>query len=90
MTKTDLPEVLILEPKVFGDDRVFFFESFNQKDFQQVTSRLDHKSLAAPKCALGAGIRSLEADVWLDLADAKRQKGRRILPYFFDGPMPIR
>lgn len=32
---TDLPEVLILEPEVFGDDRGFFFESFNQRDFQQ-------------------------------------------------------
>ena len=30
---TALPEVLILEPKVFGDDRGFFFESFNKKDF---------------------------------------------------------
>ena len=37
ITKTELPEVLILEPKVFGDDRGFFFESFNQRDFQQVT-----------------------------------------------------
>lgn len=37
VTKTELPEVLILEPKVFGDDRGFFFESFNQLDFQQVT-----------------------------------------------------
>lgn len=35
--KTDLPEVLILEPKVYGDDRGYFFESFNQRDFQQVT-----------------------------------------------------
>ena len=35
--KTDLSEVLILEPKVFGDDRGFFFESFNQRDFQQAT-----------------------------------------------------
>ena len=34
---TALPEVLILEPKVFGDDRGFFFESFNQRDFQQAT-----------------------------------------------------
>ena len=31
---TALPEVLILEPKVFGDGRGFFFESFNQRDFQ--------------------------------------------------------
>ncbi|MGY2487095.1 dTDP-4-dehydrorhamnose 3,5-epimerase [Cupriavidus sp. CP313] len=36
-TPTALPEVMILEPKVFGDDRGFFFESFNQQDFQQVT-----------------------------------------------------
>ncbi|WP_343655936.1 dTDP-4-dehydrorhamnose 3,5-epimerase [Cupriavidus sp.] len=34
---TALPEVLILEPKVFGDDRGFFFESFQAKDFQQAT-----------------------------------------------------
>lgn len=37
VTKTELPEVLILEPKVFGDIRGFFFESFNQRDFQQAT-----------------------------------------------------
>jgi len=36
-TPTALPEVVILEPKVFGDDRGFFFESFNQRDFQQAT-----------------------------------------------------
>ena len=37
VTPTALPEVLILEPKVFGDDRGFFFESFNQRDFQLAT-----------------------------------------------------
>jgi dTDP-4-dehydrorhamnose 3,5-epimerase len=37
VTPTALAEVLILEPKVFGDDRGFFFESFNQRDFQQAT-----------------------------------------------------
>ena len=37
VTPTVLPEVLILEPKVFGDDRGFFFESFNQRDFAQAT-----------------------------------------------------
>jgi dTDP-4-dehydrorhamnose 3,5-epimerase len=37
VTPTALQEALILEPKVFGDDRGFFFESFNQRDFQQVT-----------------------------------------------------
>ena len=33
VTATSLPEVLIIEPKVFGDERGFFFESFNRKLF---------------------------------------------------------
>ena len=37
VTPTSLPEVLILEPKVFGDARGFFFESFNARDFAQST-----------------------------------------------------
>ena len=36
-TATALPEVLILEPKVFGDARGFFFESFNAREFERVT-----------------------------------------------------
>jgi dTDP-4-dehydrorhamnose 3,5-epimerase len=35
--ETALPGVLILEPKVFGDERGFFMESFNQKAFQEAT-----------------------------------------------------
>jgi dTDP-4-dehydrorhamnose 3,5-epimerase len=34
---TAIPEVLVIEPKVFGDDRGFFFESFNARDFEQAT-----------------------------------------------------
>jgi dTDP-4-dehydrorhamnose 3,5-epimerase len=37
VTPTKLPEVLILEPKVFGDARGFFFESFNARDFAEAT-----------------------------------------------------
>lgn len=37
VTPAAIPEVLILEPKVFGDDRGFFFESFNARDFAQAT-----------------------------------------------------
>jgi dTDP-4-dehydrorhamnose 3,5-epimerase len=37
VTPSAIPEVLILEPKVFGDSRGFFFESFNAQDFAQVT-----------------------------------------------------
>ena len=32
---TSIPDVLIIEPRVFGDSRGFFFESFNQKNFNQ-------------------------------------------------------
>jgi dTDP-4-dehydrorhamnose 3,5-epimerase len=34
---TDLPGVLIIEPKVFGDERGFFYESFNAKAFNEAT-----------------------------------------------------
>lgn len=34
VTPTRIPDVLIIEPKVFGDDRGFF-ESFNQKAFNE-------------------------------------------------------
>lgn len=34
---TDLPDVLIIEPKVFGDERGFFYESFNAKVFAEAT-----------------------------------------------------
>ncbi len=33
VVKTKIPEVIIFEPTVFGDERGFFFESFNQKAF---------------------------------------------------------
>ena len=37
VTSTPIPEVLILEPQVFGDARGFFYESFNARDFAQAT-----------------------------------------------------
>lgn len=36
---TSIPDVLIFEPKVFGDDRGFFFESFNERAFSEATGR---------------------------------------------------
>ncbi len=36
-TPTAIPDVLVLEPKVFGDDRGFFFESYNHKAFCEAT-----------------------------------------------------
>ena len=36
-TRLAIPEVILFEPKVFGDHRGFFFESFNQKAFNEAT-----------------------------------------------------
>jgi dTDP-4-dehydrorhamnose 3,5-epimerase len=33
-TSLSIPDVFLIEPKVFGDDRGFFFESFNQTNFE--------------------------------------------------------
>ena len=35
VTPTSIPDVIIFEPKVFGDSRGFFFESFNQQAFNE-------------------------------------------------------
>ena len=37
VTPTAIPDVLLLEPKVFGDARGFFFESYNRKAFLEAT-----------------------------------------------------
>jgi dTDP-4-dehydrorhamnose 3,5-epimerase len=37
ITPTKIPDVLCIEPKVFGDSRGFFFESFNARTFEQLT-----------------------------------------------------
>lgn len=37
VVQTAIPEVLIIEPQVYGDERGFFFESFNQQKFEALT-----------------------------------------------------
>jgi len=39
VTATAIPDVLVIEPKVFGDARGFFYESFNQKAFDEAIGR---------------------------------------------------
>ena len=41
-TPLAIPEVILFEPKVFGDDRGFFFESFNQRSFEEAVGRPVH------------------------------------------------
>ena len=36
-TRLAIPDVVLIEPKVFGDARGFFYESFNQRAFNQAT-----------------------------------------------------
>ncbi|WP_283742649.1 dTDP-4-dehydrorhamnose 3,5-epimerase [Sideroxydans sp. CL21] len=38
---TAIPDLLVIEPKVFGDDRGFFYESFNQRRFTELTGVAD-------------------------------------------------
>ena len=39
VTPLNIPDVLLIEPKVFVDERGFFFESFNQSTFEEVVGR---------------------------------------------------
>ena len=36
VTETEIPDVKIVKPKVFGDERGFFLETFEQKRYQQM------------------------------------------------------
>jgi dTDP-4-dehydrorhamnose 3,5-epimerase len=90
---TDLPEVLILEPKVFGDERGFFMESFNQKEFDaavgyRVTFVQDNHSRSArgvlrglhyqlPPHAQGKLVRVVAGKVFDVAVDMRRSS-----PYF--------
>ncbi|MCL6690575.1 dTDP-4-dehydrorhamnose 3,5-epimerase [Pseudomonas sp. R3.Fl] len=38
-TRLAIPDVVLIEPKVFGDDRGFFFESFNHRQFEEAIGR---------------------------------------------------
>lgn len=38
-TPLRIPDVVLIEPKVFGDERGFFFESFNQRQFEEAIGR---------------------------------------------------
>ncbi|KMQ80446.1 dTDP-4-dehydrorhamnose 3,5-epimerase [Candidatus Burkholderia pumila] len=55
---TEIPDVLIIEPKVFGDARGFFFESFNQHSFDEAVGShvefvQDNHSLSAKSVLRG-------------------------------------
>jgi len=39
LTRLDIPDVCLIEPQIFGDNRGFFFESFNQRQFNDAIGR---------------------------------------------------
>src|SRR3979411_2084140 len=41
MINTEIPDVVIIEPKIFADDRGWFFESFNSKSFSSQVAQVD-------------------------------------------------
>lgn len=49
--KTDIEGVVIIEPKIFGDQRGYFFESFNQREFEEKLGKInfvqDNESLSS-------------------------------------------
>lgn len=39
VTSTKIPDLMVIEPKVFGDNRGFFLESYNERDFHEALGR---------------------------------------------------
>ena len=42
ITATAIPDVLLVEPTVFGDERGFFYESYNEQKWQELTGLQTH------------------------------------------------
>ena len=91
VTPTALPEVLLLEPKVFGDDRGFFLESYNRKSFEAATgldvefvqdnpSRSAHGVLRGIHYQVvrpqGKLVRAISGTVWDVAVDLRRSSPR--------------
>lgn len=88
ITATRLPDVLLIEPKVFGDDRGYFFESFSQKLFEEAVGSAvafvqDNHSLSQrgvlrglhyqmPLHAQGKLVRVVEGEVFDVAVDIRR------------------
>ena len=86
---TELPDVLIVEPKVFGDARGFFFESYNARAFREATGLdlsfvQDNHSRSArgvlrgihyqlPPFSQGKLVRVVRGRVWDVAVDLRRQ-----------------
>lgn len=88
ITPTCIPDVFVLEPKIFGDDRGFFFESYNHQRFNEVIGReinfvQDNESMSKQAVLRGLHyqvvkpqgklVRVLEGEVFDVAVDIRRQ-----------------
>jgi dTDP-4-dehydrorhamnose 3,5-epimerase len=55
VTETSLPGVLLIEPKVFGDERGFFFESYSEREWRRLTG-LDTRFVQDNHSRSGRGV----------------------------------
>ena len=62
--KTNIPGVLIIEPRVFKDSRGYFFESFSQREFDEPTNEARAESSLFELC----------------LARRRKTKGQKVTP----------
>ena len=58
-----IPDVLMVQPKVFRDDRGFFFESFNQRDFEQAIGYPVHFVQDNHSCSIKNVVRGLHYQI---------------------------
>jgi len=87
VVRTEIPEVLLLEPKVFGDERGFFFEAYNRRTFREATgldvdfvqdnhSRSEQNVLRGLhyqiKQAQGKLVRVISGEIWDVAVDLRR------------------
>ncbi|MBD2197801.1 MULTISPECIES: dTDP-4-dehydrorhamnose 3,5-epimerase [Calothrix] len=42
VTPTEIPDLLVIEPQVFGDERGYFYESYNEKAWREKTGIIEH------------------------------------------------
>ena len=87
VVRSEIPEVLLLEPKVFGDERGFFFEAYNRRTFREATgldvdfvqdnhSRSERNVLRGLhyqiKQAQGKLVRVIAGEIWDVAVDLRR------------------
>lgn len=63
VTPTKIPDVLIIEPRLFGDDRGFFYESYNEKAFAEITGITQRFVQDNHSCSLKNVLRGLHYQI---------------------------